>query len=52
MSVRFFSGIIEMTRHVHQVFALYNDVVSPDFHVFIHVHSINSETNPRIRYNK
>ena len=42
-SMRFFSAIIEMTCHVHQVFSLCNDVISPDFRVFIHVHSINSE---------
>ena len=37
------SAIIEMTCHVHQVFSLCNDVISPDFRVFIHVHSTNSE---------
>ena len=30
------------------VFAVGNDVISLDFRVFIHVYSINSETNRRI----
>ena len=50
MSMRFMSAMIEMTRHVHHVSAIFlsNGASCIDFRVFIHAYSINSETNRRI----
>ena len=44
------SAMIEMTRHVHHVSAIFlsNRGSCLDFRVFIHAYSINSETNRRI----
>ena len=50
MSMRFMSAMIEMTRHVHHVSALFlsNRGSCIDFHIFIDACSINSETNRRL----
>ena len=55
----FFSAMIEMTRQVHHVFALwqgcnFSRIEALDFRVFVHAYSINSLTNTcsRIRYKK
>ena len=50
MSMRFMPAMIEMTRHVHHVSALFlpNRGSCIDFRVFIHACSINSETNRRL----